>query len=93
MPRKNRWDGDIEEVLADVSGQRSEIETAYKLMDTARNGGKVPLSVLEDVIKRLDTKNHAAADEYRVEHATKAVPPEVIVEMLLHGLKLFIVIK
>ncbi len=62
MPRKNRWDGDIEEVLADVSGQRSEIETAYKLMDTARNGGKVPLSVLEDVIKRLDTKNHAAAE-------------------------------
>jgi hypothetical protein len=61
MPRKNKWDRDIDEVLADFSRQTTEIEHARRLMDTARSGGYVPLDVINDVLARLDAKHHDAA--------------------------------
>lgn len=65
MTHENKWDKTVEEVLADFSTQQTELDIAHKLMDTARNGGKVPLAVLEETINRLDRKHHAAAEALR----------------------------
>jgi hypothetical protein len=65
MTHENKWDKTMEEVLADFSTQQTELAIAHKLMDTAKNGGKVPLAVLEDAINRLDQKHHIAAESLR----------------------------
>jgi hypothetical protein len=61
MPRKYVWDREIDEVLADVSRQTTEIEHARRLVETATNGGYVPAAVLSDALARLDAKNRDAA--------------------------------
>jgi hypothetical protein len=62
MPRKNKWDREIDDVLCDFSRQKSEIEQAHRLLETTRNGGSVPLEVLDDVIARLDRKHSDAVE-------------------------------
>jgi hypothetical protein len=57
MPRKYLWDREIDEVLADVSRQTTEIEHARRLVETATNGGYVPVAVLNEALARLDAKN------------------------------------
>ncbi len=56
---------EIEDALGWLSHQERELSEVYKLMGTARNGGKVPLDVLDNAISAVQAHHHAAADQLK----------------------------
>jgi hypothetical protein len=56
---------EIEDALGWLSHQQRELAEIRKLIDTAHNGGRVPLDVFDDAIHALTEQQSHAAEQLR----------------------------
>lgn len=56
---------DIEDALGWLSHQQRDLCEVQRLIDTARNGGSVPLDVFDDAVRAIAEQQNAAAEQLR----------------------------
>lgn len=67
MPSRNNAEigREIEDALGWLSHQERGLSEVQKLIDTARNGGKVPLDVLDNAVHAVQAHHTAAATQLK----------------------------
>jgi hypothetical protein len=56
---------EIEDALGWLSHQQRDLSEVQRLLDTAHNGGRVPLDVFDDAVRALSEQQTAAAELLR----------------------------
>jgi hypothetical protein len=56
---------EIEDALGWLSHQQRDLSEVQRLLDTARNGGRVPIDVFDNALKALSEQQSAAAEQLR----------------------------
>ena len=56
---------EIEDALGWLSHQQRDLCEVRTLIETARNGGRVPIDVFDDAIRAISEQQNAAAEQLR----------------------------